>query len=340
MRQRAALDVFHIEALLADQADDVGQLAGLVVDREQQRQAAAGGRGQRRGGVGAGDDKEAGGVVAVLVDALDEDLQPVELGCLRRGDGRQAFVTAFGHMAGGVGRVAPGARFQPVRFEERAGLRQRLLVADDGADARERRARQRQQVLADGQAGHAGDRELRARIEQIEHGRNVPGVGIFKRQNAVLRVPGFDRIADIGPGGVGFGAGKRQQQRQGDVAPRALHALIGGDVPPQQAALVRAGDRERLLQEAAVIRAQLPRHAGGVFGDERILPRGVKHRLAGGSLVLRHLHDGLHALREQSGHLRVDGVNLRAGLLELVHLRSSLHAHIYIQFYYTIKRSV
>ena len=320
MGQRPAFDVFHIEALLADQADHGGQLAGLVIHREEQRQPAAGGRGQRRRRVGAGDHQKAGGVVPVLIDAFDKDLQPIELGGLGRGDGRQRSVAAFGHMAGCVGGVAPGAGGQVVGFQERAALGQRLLMADDGADARQGRAGQGQQVLADGQVGHAGDGQAGAGIEQVHHGGHIPGVGVFKGEHAVLGVPCLHRVADIRPGGIGPGFGKGQKPAQRDVAPGPLHPLVGSHVPPQQLPLVRPGDRHGLLQKAAIIRAQgFVLQAGGVFVQHGVLPRRVKHRLAGGRLVPGHLPHRLHPLFKQRRHLGVDGVDLRPRLLQLIH---------------------
>ena len=59
MGQRTALDGLHVVAEAADDLDDLGQLAGFVVQREQQREAVA------HGGLFAAEDDEAGGVVAV-----------------------------------------------------------------------------------------------------------------------------------------------------------------------------------------------------------------------------------------------------------------------------------
>ena len=60
----------HVVAEAADDLDDLGQLAGFVVQCEQQREAVA------RGGLFAAEDDEAGGVVAVGVDAGDGTSPP------------------------------------------------------------------------------------------------------------------------------------------------------------------------------------------------------------------------------------------------------------------------
>ena len=62
--QRAALDGLHIVAAGTDDLNDLGQLAGLVVQREQQGEPVA------RRGLFAAEDDEPGGVVAIGVDAL------------------------------------------------------------------------------------------------------------------------------------------------------------------------------------------------------------------------------------------------------------------------------
>ena len=102
MGQRAALDGLHVVAEAANDLDDLGQLAGFVVQCEQQREAVA------RGGLFAAEDDEAGGVVAVGVDAGDEDFQPVEGGCLGAGDGGFGRVARLGHELCGHRRVGHG----------------------------------------------------------------------------------------------------------------------------------------------------------------------------------------------------------------------------------------
>ena len=91
MGQRTALDGLHVVAEAADDLDDLSQLAGFVVQCEQQREAVA------HGGLFTAEDDEAGGVVAVGVDAGDEDFQPVEGGCLGAGDGGFGRVARLSH---------------------------------------------------------------------------------------------------------------------------------------------------------------------------------------------------------------------------------------------------
>ena len=102
MGQRTALDGLHVVAEAANDLDDLSQLAGFVIQCEQQREAVA------HGGLFAAEDDEAGGVVAVGVDAGDEDFQPVEGGCLGAGDGGFGRVARLGHELCGHGRVGHG----------------------------------------------------------------------------------------------------------------------------------------------------------------------------------------------------------------------------------------
>src|SRR5699024_11225843 len=90
----------------ADLLDDGGQLARLVVHREQEGKAVA------AGGLFPADDDEAGGVVAVGVDVGHQHLQPIEGGRLPAGDGRFGAVAAFGHELGGHGGVVHGGAGQ------------------------------------------------------------------------------------------------------------------------------------------------------------------------------------------------------------------------------------
>ena len=102
MGQRTALDGFHVVAEPADDLNDLSQLAGLVVQREEQREAVA------PGGLFAAEDDEAGGVVAVGVDAGHKDLQPVEGSGLRAGDGGLGRVAGLCHELCCHGRIRHG----------------------------------------------------------------------------------------------------------------------------------------------------------------------------------------------------------------------------------------
>ena len=102
MGQRAALDGLHIVAAGTDDLDDLSQLAGLVVHREQQREAVA------RRGLFAAEDDEPGGVVAIGVDAGHQNFQPVQRRRFHAGDGRLRPVAALGHELGRHGRVGHG----------------------------------------------------------------------------------------------------------------------------------------------------------------------------------------------------------------------------------------
>ena len=315
MGQGTALDALHIKAARADLIQHGSQLPGLVAGGKQQCQplpfAGQGGR-----GFAALDHDKPGGVVALGVDARCQHLQAVQLRGFGAGNGGQRGVVLLCHMAGGVRRVAPRLQGKGVLLQKDIALRQRLRVADHGAYLLDFRAGQRHQILPDGQVAHCRHGDLRVGVQKVQHSGNIPRAGIFKGQHAKARIAVLHGVKHLAPCGKGGGAGKGEQLAQGNVAPRALNALIGGGVLPQRGALVRAGNRHCLLQKGAVIGAQLvvlqPRR---VFVQHGSLPRGVKHRLAGLRLVAHHVGDRLHTLLKQSSHLGVDLVDLAAGLL-------------------------
>ena len=228
----------------------------------------------------------------------------------------------LGDGARGLGGVAPGAGGKAVLLQERAALRQGLGVADDRAHLGQTAARHAQQVLPDGQVAHAGHDQAGVGVEQVQHGGNVPGAGVFKGQHAELGVAVLYGVEHFRPGGEGERPRKGEQPPQGDVAPGALHALVGGGAAAQDGALVCARNVHGLLQKPAVVRAQsLVLQAGGVFFQHGGFPHGVEHRLAGLRLVARHIGHRPHAALEQRRHLGVDAVDLRPGLLQKIHSR-------------------
>ena len=314
MGQRAAFDALHVQSLPSDQFNDLRQLAGLVIHREQQRHALPG---LRRGGrVPLFHHQKPGSVVPVLVDALRQNFQPVQLRRFGAGDGCHALIPQLRHMAGRIGGVAPHHGLRTVGTQKQAALGQRLLVAHHRFDVRQRGPRQSQQVLPDGQVAHAGDGQLRMGVQKVQHGGHVPGVGVLKGQHTELGLAPADRLAYLRPGGKRLAAGKGEQPPQRNVAPRALHPLIGRGVPPQHGPLVRLGHLHGLLQKFPVIGAQFfLLQPGGVVVQHHLLPRRVKDRFAGLRLVQRHLRHRLHALLKQRGHLRVDGVDFLSRLL-------------------------
>ena len=177
-------------------------------------------------------------------------------------------------------------------------------------------------------------------IQQVQHSGNIARVGIFKRQNTAVGIAQLHRLHHLVPGGVGPRLGKGEQLAQRNVGPCALHPLIRGDILPDQNMLVRAGNRQRFLQELAVIGLKFRvLHAGGILFQHKGFACRVKHLFAGARLVLCHLAHCLHTLFKQCGHLCVDLVNLRTGLLQLIH-RQVPHIPWLFMFYYTIKRSV
>ena len=197
-------------------------------------------------------------------------------------------------------------------------------MTDDGAHIAEFRTLHAQQVLLDGHVLHVGHNDVRVGVQQVQHGGNIPCVGVFKGQHTKLGVAVLHSVKHLGPGGKGSGPGKGKHPPQGNVAPCALHALISGGVAAQSGPLVGAGDGHGLLQKRLVIRAQfLVLQPGRVAGDHIRLPRGIKYRLAGLGFVTYYVGNSLHAPLKQSGHFGVDGIDLGTGLLQKIHTRCS-----------------
>ena len=123
-------------------------------------------------------------------------------------------------------------------------------------------------------------------------------------------------VKDLAPSGKGRLARKGEEPPQGNMAPRAGHALIGRCVAAQPCALVGTGNCHCIVQKSAVVGAQrFIGDAGRVLVQHRGLPHGVKHRLAGFCFIACHVRHGAHTPLKQGCHLRINGVNLRPGLL-------------------------
>ena len=182
--QRAALDGLHIVAAGTDDLDDLRQLAGLVVHREKQREPVA------RRGLFPAEDDEAGGVIAIRVDAGHQNLQPVEGRRLHAGDGRLGLIAAFGHEFRGHGRVGHRRSGQTELLQEGLALGDGLLVAVHMGQLPQLGAGQNQQVLGDGQVVDIHDPEVRVVIAQIQHRRNIARVAVLEGHDAVGRIPG------------------------------------------------------------------------------------------------------------------------------------------------------
>ena len=104
------------------------------------------------------------------------------------------------------------------------------------------------------------------------------------------------------------------------MRPGAFYPLIGCRPAAQQFPLIGPGNRHGLLQKAVIVGAQgFIGDSGGVFGNDGPLPLRVKDGFAAVRLAARHHCHRTHAALKQFGHLRVDGVDLRAGLLQKFH---------------------
>ena len=314
MGQRTALDGLHIVAEPADDLNDFGQLAGLVVQREQQREAVA-----RRGALAAEHD-EAGGVVAVCIDAGHQHFQPVEGGRLHAGDCRLGDVAAFGHELCRHGGVGHGVGRQAELLQKGLALGNGLLVAVDASDLVEPGARQHQKILRDGQIIHIHHPQVRVVIAQVQHGGHVACVAVLKGHHAVGGVAALHRVEHLVPCGIAHRFSMGEQRPQGNVGKGTLHALIGGAVLPQNLRLVLLGHVHHVLDMVFIVGPQgrLLNACGG-FLQHGSLPGCIVNGQTVGTFVFGHLQHGSHPPLEQRSQLGVHRVDLGAGLFQCVH---------------------
>ena len=146
-------------------------------------------------------------------------------------------------------------------------------------------------------------------------------MAVFKGQHAVGRVAAGHSVEHLRPGGIRLRPYMLEQAGEGNVAERALHALIGHGPHAQHRALERAGQAHGVADEILVIfSVGLVRQPGAVFGHDGLLPGSVQNRQAPGLLVCGHPAHGVHTAAEQRRHLRVHRVDLSARLFQLVFL--------------------
>ena len=86
-------------------------------------------------------------------------------------------------------------------WQKDTALGQRLGVTDHGAHPGQGSPRNAQQVLPDGQITHPGHDQTRVGVQQIQHGGNIPGIGIFKGKYPKFGVAVLYGIKDLAPGG-------------------------------------------------------------------------------------------------------------------------------------------
>ena len=157
-------------------------------------------------------------------------------------------------------------------------------------------------------------------IAQVQHGRNIPGVAVFKGHYAVGSFAGGHGLEYLVPCGIAHGLGVGEQRLEGDVGKRSLHPLIGGAVAPQHGSLVLLGDVHHVLDMVFIVRAQRKLlNAGCGLFQHGGLPGGIVDGQAVRPLIFGHLQNGSHPALEQRSQLRIYRVDLGTGLFQCVH---------------------
>ena len=182
---RAALKLREVDAAAVDAGQHLIEAAGLVGQRHEKARPVSAGVDLRLGG-----DADEAGVVAVLVlHAVLQALQAVDLRAGVRGDGGQVLPAGFGdhpRRRGGIFAAGDGDVRQ--LLQKFGALLQRLPVRDDLADVGQLRARERQQTVVDPQADAAHDGEI-VLLHEIIHRVDRTCRAVFQRQHAVLAQP-------------------------------------------------------------------------------------------------------------------------------------------------------
>jgi hypothetical protein len=231
------------------------------------------------GAVGARDDgfprehDEARHVPCVILDAVGEDVQALELSGARRGNGggvaERGGRDVFGGAGGVVERLARDVETHGV--ERELALRERLRVGDDAGEQLLAHAGQREEAVVDGELHLADDVEAVAEQEVVvavdaaaegvldgEHGAvGDPELHGLERDLELVARDGVAARVHLGGGRLAVGV-RDALVRDAQLA--AVHQRGGGVADAERARLVRHRDQIQCRQ--------LPVAAGGIAADE------------------------------------------------------------------------
>jgi hypothetical protein len=132
-------------------------------------------------------------VELVGLDALGEDVQPVQLGRPPRRDRGRPLKLPVGDLLGRAGRVVLGAHGDLERAQELLALRDRLRVRDHLFQRVERRAREREQAVVDTDDRLADEVEPVAQ-EEVVGLVDAAGLGVVHRNKTEAGPPDLDRL--------------------------------------------------------------------------------------------------------------------------------------------------
>jgi hypothetical protein len=233
------------------------------------------------GAVGARDDgvprqhDEARHVPRVVLDAVGEDLQVVEVGGARRGDGGGVPERGGRDVLGGARGVVEGlARHVEAHGVERElALRERLRVGDDPGEQVLAHPGEGQEAVVDGELDLADDVKAVAE-EEVVVAVDAAAEGVLDGEHGAVGDPELDGLEGDLELVAGDGVAARVRLAGGGLAVRARHALVRD---AQLAAVHRrwgeVADAERALQVGHRDQIQLRRRRRLVHFQRRQVQR-------------------------------------------------------------------
>ena len=125
----------------------------------------------------------------LVFDIRPADLEPVDLGCERRGDHRPVAVAALRQFPRRARRVGGDDGAQPELGNHVAALPERMHMARHRLEFVEPRAGHPEQLMMDPEEVLADDMEMRCRHQMVDVG-DPPGNRVFDRDHREMRRPG------------------------------------------------------------------------------------------------------------------------------------------------------
>src|SRR5438093_1199401 len=191
-RNRPRLELRQIDAAQREDAQRLEQRARLVRQREDDRRLV-GDVPERR----ASDDEEAGDVVVEILNRRGERDEAEHVARARGRDRGGVFQAGVGdHLRAARGVVRRDDLDVLQRPQEALARREPLRVRVDAAQAAERCARQRQQVMHDRQLDLRDDRQL-VREQQVVVAVDAAADRVLERQDAVRGAAAVDGVEDV-----------------------------------------------------------------------------------------------------------------------------------------------
>ncbi|CAL5090266.1 unnamed protein product [Urochloa decumbens] len=167
-------------------------------------------------------------VARVVLDAVGEHLEPVQLGGARRRDGGGVPEVPVGDVLGGPRRVVErlARHVEAHGVERELALRERLGMRDDAGEEVPPHPGEREEAVVDGELDLADDVEPVAE-EEVVVAVDAAAEGVLDGEHGAVRDPEFHRLERHLELVAGDGVAARVRLGGGRLAVGARHALVG-----------------------------------------------------------------------------------------------------------------